>query len=119
MTMDTSIKENHKKKWSDDETKGLFKNGTKYSKNGNSFSTTLTSANGNNCSDKETVYKNEIIECTEDKMNCGLGPCSPKWLQVCNKIISNVNFCLFHVKKKKITVLLSLTMQGPKRDTYC
>lgn len=78
MTMDTSTK----KKWVDGENEEVFKNGMKFSKNGNSYSKTLADTNGNNSSDKEIVYKNDILECSEEKVNCGIGPCSPKWLQV-------------------------------------
>lgn len=75
MTMDN--KEN-KKKWSNESDKSLLKGSSKGQKNGGAYST----SNGNNCAEKETMFKNEIVECAEERYTCGLGPCSPKWLQV-------------------------------------
>lgn len=72
VAMDNPIKGNEKKKW------GLFKNGIRFQKNGNSLSNT----NGNTCLEKDNTYKDEMVECIEDRLNCGLGPCSPTWLQV-------------------------------------
>ena len=77
MTMDSTIKENSKKKWSNDADKSLLKGSSKLQKNGGAYST----SNGNNCAEKE-ICKNEFIECAEERYDCGLGPCTPNWLQV-------------------------------------
>lgn len=75
--MDDSIKESQNGKW-----KGLFKGDKDLQKNGNSCLTPLATTNGNNCSDKEKPLNGEIVELTEEEISCGVGPCSPKWLQV-------------------------------------
>lgn len=77
MAMDNAIKETDTK-WNSEHDKGSFKNGNKYHKNGGAYST----ANGNNCPEKESIFKTDIIECSEEIISCGLGPCHPKWLQV-------------------------------------
>lgn len=83
MALDNTMKESNKKKWSHKQDKGSLKNGTKYQKNGDVY----TTAYGNDCSEKETMFKNDMIECSEEQIKCGLGPCSPKWLQVMSDFI--------------------------------
>lgn len=85
MAMDTSIKENTKDKWSSNE-QTSFKNGN-HKKNGKGYTVAHVNVNGNSCVKKEDMYKTDIQDSPEEKLSCGLGPCSPKWLQVSNTCI--------------------------------
>lgn len=81
MAMDTSIKENNKGACNGGSPEQVtIKNGNGYKKNGKSH----INANGNNYIKKEAAYKTDALECAEENINCGLGPCTPKWLQVRN-----------------------------------
>lgn len=96
--MDTSIKESSKDKWSSNgQDQTNFKNGTNNhnkAKNGKA-GYTVARVNGNNCVKKEDLYKTEILDCGEENISCGLGPCTPKWMQVfASKQAFLVTFCL-------------------------
>lgn len=84
MAMDTSIKEPSKDKCNGGQSDQMsFKNGTNHKRNGTGYTIALLNVNGKNCVKKEDSYKTDMmVDCGEEKLICGLGPCTPKWLQV-------------------------------------